>query len=91
MTREGRTSDAHRERLDAGFRDVLVYMSRFAPPSSDFSFADDPTSGLPTPDLILCCRQIHVFAQATEEHPGSAEIVQPLADPRQQTTREELP
>jgi mannose/cellobiose epimerase-like protein (N-acyl-D-glucosamine 2-epimerase family) len=75
VTWEGRTSDIHRERLEAGFRDLLVYMSRFAPPHTDFAFADDPTSGLPTPDLILCCRQIHVFAQALQEHPGSAEIV----------------
>ena len=75
MTWADRTSDMHRQRLDAGFRGVLVYMSRFAPPNRDFSFADDPVSGLPTPDLILCCRQIHVFARAEQEYPGSAEIV----------------
>jgi sulfoquinovose isomerase len=72
---DGRTSEAHRQRLDDGFRDVLVGMSRFAPPNRDFSFADDPVSGLPAPDLILCCRQIHVFAQAKEEYADSAEIV----------------
>jgi mannose/cellobiose epimerase-like protein (N-acyl-D-glucosamine 2-epimerase family) len=75
VTWEGRTSEAHRKQLDDGFRDVLVDMSRFAPPNRDFSFADDPVSGLPVPDLILCCRQIHVFAQAKQEYAGAGEIV----------------